>query len=117
MDFETLADELIELCCGTHSPGMVYRYLLEALDHDERAGKTEFVKFLRGELSERLLTEARRSVEADRRRCAPAIFPHPSPGERRQRHWSRKRPADAASPETVNLLDRTRTELNLPAAR
>ena len=60
-DLERLVDEL---CCGNHSLGDVYRYLLRVSGDDE-AARREFGRFLQGELPERLLNYSRRSIEAD----------------------------------------------------
>ena len=59
---DELAAKLIDLCSGNHSVAMVYRFLLKAQDHTEETARAEFVRFLRGELSERLLQDARRSA-------------------------------------------------------
>jgi hypothetical protein len=60
-DLERLVDEL---CCGNHSLGDVYRYLLR-VSGDNEAARREFGRFLQGELPERLLNYSRRSIEAD----------------------------------------------------
>jgi hypothetical protein len=52
---DELAAKLIDLCSGNHSVAMVYHFLLKAKDHNEESARAEFVRFLRGELSERLL--------------------------------------------------------------
>jgi hypothetical protein len=49
MDLINLADELIQLRCGTHSLGNVYEYLLRAYGDASRA-KTDFIRFLSGDL-------------------------------------------------------------------
>jgi hypothetical protein len=61
-DLERLVDEL---CCGNHSLGDVYRYLLRVSGDDEAKARREFGRFLQGELPERLLNYSRRSIEAD----------------------------------------------------
>ena len=61
-DLERLVDEL---CCGNHSLGDVYRYLLRVSGGDETKARREFGKFFRGELPEWLLSQSRRSIEAD----------------------------------------------------
>ena len=61
-DLERLVDEL---CCGNHSLGDVYRYLLRVSGDDEAKSRREFGRFLQGELPERLLNYSRRSIEAD----------------------------------------------------
>jgi hypothetical protein len=61
-DLERLVDEL---CCGNHSLGDVYRYLLRVSGDDEAKARGEFGRFLQGELPERLLNYSRRSIEAD----------------------------------------------------
>jgi hypothetical protein len=48
----------------------VYRFLLKAQDHNEESARAEFVRFLRGELSERLLQDARRWVQEEQARAA-----------------------------------------------
>jgi hypothetical protein len=65
MKIEELAAELIELCCGAHSVGMLYRFLLKLNNHTEATAREEFVKFLAGELSDRLLDDARQWVAAE----------------------------------------------------
>ena len=64
MKSEELAAELIELCCGAHSVGML-RFLLKLNNHTEATAREEFVKFLAGELSDRLLDDARQWVAAE----------------------------------------------------
>ena len=54
---DELAAKLIDLCPGNHSVAMVYRFLLKAQDHIEETARAEFVRFLRGELSDRLLQD------------------------------------------------------------
>jgi hypothetical protein len=61
-DLERLVDEL---CCGNHSLGDVYRYLLRVSGDDEAKARREFGRFLQGELPERLLNHSRLSIEAD----------------------------------------------------
>lgn len=61
-DLERLVDEL---CCGNHSLGDVYRYLLRVSGDDEAKARGEFGRFLQGELPEQLLNYSRRSIEAD----------------------------------------------------
>jgi hypothetical protein len=48
-DVQKLADELIELRCGTHSLANVYEYLLKAYGNASRA-KAGFMRFLSGDL-------------------------------------------------------------------
>ena len=62
---DELAAKLIDLCSGNHSAAMVYRFLLKAQDHIEETARAEFVRFLRGELSDRLLQDARRWVQEE----------------------------------------------------
>lgn len=64
MDTERFVDEL---WCSNHGLGDVCRFLLRALGNDERAARAEFSKFLRGELSHRLLDLSRRAILEDRR--------------------------------------------------
>ena len=66
---DELAAKLIDLCSGNHSVAMVYRFLLKAQDHTEETARAEFVRFLRGELSERLLQDARRWVQEEQARA------------------------------------------------
>ena len=46
---ETLADDLIDLNCGTHSLGLIYEFLAKQLG--EARGREEFIKYLSGEWS------------------------------------------------------------------
>jgi hypothetical protein len=46
---ETLADDLINLNCGTHSLGLIYEFLAKQLG--EARGREEFIKYLSGEWS------------------------------------------------------------------
>ena len=62
---DELAAKLIDLCSGNHSVAMVYRFLLKAQDHIEETARAEFARFLRGELSEQLLQDARRWVQVE----------------------------------------------------
>jgi hypothetical protein len=62
------ATKLIDLCSGNHSVTRVYHFLLKAQDHNEESARAEFVRFLRGELSERLLQDARRWVQEEQAR-------------------------------------------------
>ena len=64
MDVEKLADELIALRCGTHSLGLIYEFLLKSY-RDPNQAKAEFVRFLSGELSHRLLEEAELCVSEE----------------------------------------------------
>ena len=64
-----LPAKFIDLCSGNHSVAMVYRFLLKAQDHTEETARAEFVRFLRGELSERLLQDARRWVQEEQARA------------------------------------------------
>ena len=66
---DELAAKLIDLCSGNHSVAMVYHFLLKAKDHNEESARAEFVRFLRGELSERLLQDARRWVQGEQARA------------------------------------------------
>jgi hypothetical protein len=58
-----LADELIEQCCGSHSLGLIYRFLRNA-GLDEAEARAQFELFLSGTLSEKLLDTAARCVES-----------------------------------------------------
>jgi hypothetical protein len=64
MEVEKLADELIALRCGTHSLGLIYEFLLKSY-RDPNQAKAEFVRFLSGELSHRLLEEAELCVSEE----------------------------------------------------
>jgi hypothetical protein len=64
-----LTAKLIDLRLGNHSVAMVYRFLLKAQDHIEETARAEFVRFLRGELSDRLLQDARRRVQEEQARA------------------------------------------------
>ena len=66
---DELGAKLIDLCSGNHSVAMVYRFLLKAQDHIEETARAEFVRFLRGELSEPLLQDARRWVQEEQARA------------------------------------------------
>jgi hypothetical protein len=57
MSIERLADALIALRCGTHSLGLVYEFLLKTYGNPKQA-RADFVRYLSGELSPRLLNEA-----------------------------------------------------------
>jgi hypothetical protein len=65
MSIDELAAKLIDLCSGDHSVAMVYRFLLKVQDHTEATARAEFVRFLGGELSSRLLQDARRWVQEE----------------------------------------------------
>jgi hypothetical protein len=56
-DVEELADQLIALRCGTHSLGLVYDFLVKAYDDPHKA-RGDFVRFLSGQLPDRVLEEA-----------------------------------------------------------
>lgn len=56
-DVQKLADELIELRCGTHSLANVYEYLLKAYGNASRA-KRDFMRFLSGDLPYPMLKAA-----------------------------------------------------------
>ena len=57
MDSIKLADELIELRCGTHSLGNLYEFLLRAYGDANRA-KADFIRFLAGDLPKQVLQAA-----------------------------------------------------------
>ena len=65
-----LALELIEKRCGTHSLGLVYEFLLKVC-HDSHEAEAQFVKFISGELPQRLLEEARLWVGVEQT-CSPS---------------------------------------------
>jgi len=54
---QKLADELIELRCDAHSVGNLYEWLLKAYGDTDRA-KADFIHFLSGTLSTRILQTA-----------------------------------------------------------
>jgi len=54
MNETTLARELIDRRCGNHSLGSVYEFLLRVC-HDSHEAEADFVKFISGELPQRLL--------------------------------------------------------------
>ncbi len=83
-DLERLVDEL---CCGNHSLGDVYRYLLRVSGDDEAQSRREFGRFLQGELPERLLNYSRRSIEAD----VPGLSTTLSTGSTARRKLARSR--------------------------
>jgi hypothetical protein len=64
MSVERLADALIACRCGTHSLGLVYEFLLKTYGDPKRA-RTDFLRFLSGELPPRLLKEAQLWVAED----------------------------------------------------
>jgi hypothetical protein len=63
---KTLARELIEKRCGTHSLGLIHDFLLKA-GYDAKGAEAEFVRFLSGELPERLLQSVRLWVAEEQR--------------------------------------------------
>jgi hypothetical protein len=58
-----LADEMIDGCCGSHSLGLVYRFLRNA-GMNEVEARAQFELFLSGTLSEKLLDTATRCIGA-----------------------------------------------------
>jgi hypothetical protein len=87
---QKLADELIELRCGAHSLGNVYEWFLKAYGDANRA-KADFIRFLSGTLSTRILgaacewiadeqgyeTEARKYDEHSAAISASIVIPDP----------------------------------------
>ncbi len=73
MSIERLADALIASCCGTHSLGLVYEFLLKAHGNPKEA-RADFVRYLSGELSSRLLTEAQLWIAEERGWGRPALM-------------------------------------------
>jgi len=71
MNYNEFARELIEKQCGTHSLALIYNFLLSA-GYDADEAEAEFVRFLSGELSERLAKVTRLWV-AEEQACQPAI--------------------------------------------
>jgi hypothetical protein len=71
MNNQKLAYELIKNRCGTHSLGLVYNFLLKT-GHDANEAEAEFVRFLSGQLPERLLQTVRLWV-AEEQRGNPTI--------------------------------------------
>src|SRR5262245_259956 len=65
---ENLAGMLIERCSHPHSIGQIYGFLLRAYP-DAATARSEFEKYVGGELSERLLSAAARCVEQDQERA------------------------------------------------
>ena len=68
IDVENLAGVLIERCCHPHSIGQVYGFLLRACP-DATTARSEFERYIAGELPERLLSAAARCVEQDQERA------------------------------------------------
>jgi hypothetical protein len=73
MSMERLADALIALRCGTHSLGLVYEFLLKTCGSPKQA-RADFVRFLSGELTPRLLEEAQFWVAEEQGREAPTLI-------------------------------------------
>jgi hypothetical protein len=81
---EKLADELIELRCGTHSLGNVYEYLLKAYGDANRA-KQDFIRFLSGDLMTPILETAAEWVAEEQDDHLETEIARP-PGSAHQRH-------------------------------
>lgn len=64
-----LADGLIEKCCGTHSLGHIFAFMLETYGATERA-KAEFIKFLEGQWSDEWREAAQQAIAEDRPRSS-----------------------------------------------
>ena len=60
-----MAEHLIEKCCGSHSLGLVYRFLRKT-GMDEGQARAEFELFLSGVLSETLLDRCTHWIQAER---------------------------------------------------
>ena len=63
-DVSSLAEELIERCCGTHSLGLIYQFLRNT--GNEADARVDFELFLSGTLSQRLLDAASCAIRDDR---------------------------------------------------
>ena len=66
MNYKESARELIAKQCGTHSLGLIHDFLLKA-GYDANEAEAEFVRFLSGQLPERLLQEVHRWVAEEQR--------------------------------------------------
>jgi hypothetical protein len=71
---ETLADDLINLNCGTHSLGLIYEFLAKQLG--EARGREEFIKYLSGEWSRDWVQAAAARVAEEQPNWSP---PKPAP--------------------------------------
>ena len=68
---ETLADDLINLNCGTHSLGLIYEFL--AKQFGEARGREEFIKYLSGEWSRDWVQAAAARVAEEQPNWLPPI--------------------------------------------
>jgi hypothetical protein len=75
MSIDKLADALIASRCGTHSLGLVlvYEFLLKTHSNPKEA-RADFVRYLSGELSTRLLKEAQLCVSEERGWVRPTLL-------------------------------------------
>ncbi len=73
MNIERLADALIASRCGKHSLGLVYEFLLKTHGNPKEA-RADFVRYLSGELSPRLLKEVQLWVSGERGWGQPALI-------------------------------------------
>jgi hypothetical protein len=68
---ETLADDLIDLNCGTHSLGLIYEFF--AKQFGEATGREEFIKYLSGEWSRDWVQAAAARVAEQQPNWSPPI--------------------------------------------
>ena len=71
---ETLADDLINLNCGTHSLGLIYEFF--AKQFGEATGREEFIKYLSGDWSRNWVQAAAARVAEEQPNWSP---PMPAP--------------------------------------
>ena len=69
---ETLADDLINLNCGTHSLGLIYEFLAKQLG--EARGREEFIKYLSGEWSRDWVQAAAARVAEEQPNWSPVCI-------------------------------------------
>jgi hypothetical protein len=80
MTLDELTSMLIVLCSGERSVAMIYRFLLKANNYNEPEARAEFIKYLGGELSERMLADARRWIRDEQ---SPAPYSEKASSEER----------------------------------
>jgi hypothetical protein len=68
---DTLADDLINLNCGTHSLGLIYEFL--AKKFGEARGREEFIKYLSGEWSRDWVQAAAARVAEEQPNWSPPM--------------------------------------------
>src|ERR1700738_1205700 len=71
---ETLADDLINLNCGTHSLGLIYEFF--AKQFGEATGREEFIKYVSGDWSRNWVQAAAARVAEEQPNWSP---PMPAP--------------------------------------